>query len=173
MAKVRTLSRQFMSDHPRAGQPTFFVEKFLNSMHVEFYRVNYYELLKVINPDVDSMILFYFFESLNIGIFDKKSHTIRNGNHFKTGDLISIRCWSGKPYKSKQIKLVPDIAVVKTYEAMIISGNLMINGQTYDHDIVSIANNDGLSENDFINWFDFDKDFTGQIICWDNETEYA
>ncbi len=151
MAKVRTLSRQFLHGHPKKGQPTYFVEKFLNAMKVEYRGRNYLQLLQSLNPEVD---VIPFFESLDSSIKDSKLHTIRGGDHFKVGDFVSIRCWSGKPYKDKQIKLLPDIAVVKTYLFNIDNINY----------IEKVSYNDGLSHKDFVSWFP--KKFNGQIICW-------
>jgi hypothetical protein len=158
MAKIRTLSRKFLQGHPKVGQPTYFVEKFLNCLRINYRSENYLELLKVINPDKEVET---FYHSLNQNIIDTKSHTIRHGNHFKTGDLISIRCWANRPYKDKQIKLIPDIAVVKTFEFDINDNKIDLNILSY---------NDGLCRRDFEDWFP--SQMKGQIICWDNEIQY-
>ena len=38
MPKVRTLSRTFLKGHPRAGEPTYFMEKVYNSLYPEQIR---------------------------------------------------------------------------------------------------------------------------------------
>lgn len=158
-----------MSGHPRAGQDTHFVEKFLNAMNVDYTNANYLELLNTLNPDYNCND---FFHSLKENVFTSKYHTCRGGNHFKTGDLISIRVWSGAAYKSKQIKLLPDIAVTNTYDLyMNKKCQAYINRKTVA-DITLLANNDGLSVQDFKDWFNSKKIMIGQIISWTNKIKY-
>lgn len=44
MAKVITFSRQFPSYHPKAGQPTYFVEKVLRSVCEDMEHIRRYEV---------------------------------------------------------------------------------------------------------------------------------
>ena len=125
-----------------------------------------------------------------------KKHTIRAGHRWKAGDMFSPRQWSGKPYRSRQIKLFSDMEVKKVYDVRIVPkpkkervdgmlfvplvyikrryGASMLSDTTWElvpsNTTELIAKNDGLSIKDFIHWFD--KDFEGQIISWSNDVEY-
>jgi hypothetical protein len=152
MAKVLILSQVFPTYHPRAGQLTGFVHKFLSSLPSK----------------KETAVLFGF----DLGLIPKK-HTIRSGNRFKPGDFFSPRIWLGKPYRSKQIKLVPDVEVLKTYKFEIINGIIYLNDIIVPHGIVKhIAMNDGLTMDDFYAWFQYPKPFSGQIIVWDESIKY-
>ncbi len=171
-----------MSDHPRSGQDTHFVEKFLNTMNVDYTDPKYLLLLEDLNPlvSVDE-----FWESLESEVLDHKYHTCRAGNHFKPGDMISIRVWSDMPYKSKQIRLLPDLSVAMTYDLQIKNRSIFISDRELCHipedgssilghwQLSQLCINDGLSMDDFVKWFKFPKEFNGQIICWTDKVNYA
>lgn len=169
MSKVIIFSRQFPAYHPKAGQPTYFVEKFLQSF---VYAPD--------NPHVLAELLGY--ESADIFLdklyrFNPKHHTIRAGYRFKAGDYFSPRVWSGKPYRSKQIVIAPDTKILKVWNIAIewdfllesYHWNVFEVGKT---DIATIAKNDGLSEEDFESWFPEKEEFDGQIICWNENINY-
>ena len=148
MSKVITFSREFPKYHPKAGQPTFFVEQIYNSLLSKNNLMDY-----------------------SSGV---KKHTIRKGNRWKVGDKFSPRVWSGKPYKSKQFILCEDIEIKKIYQIRIWRESLLIwrfyiNGEIIsDPKITELAKNDGLSYRDLLDWFNVpvEKNFEGQIICW-------
>ena len=168
MAKVITFSRTFPAYHPKAGQPTYFVEAFYKSLY-EFGGVPV--LLENFNHDIRSTGF-------------SKHHTIREGHRFKKGDFFSPRVWgtninpkSGRsgPYHSKQIRLAPDTEILEVWDIIIdqfknihIRGNEFILSQKEEE---ILANNDGLSFNDFFQWFD-KVPFEGQIICWKENIKY-
>ena len=109
-------------------------------------------------------------------ILGVKKHTIRKGNRWKVGDKFSPRVWSGKPYHSKHIILCKDIEIKKIWSfAADGGGYFYLNGEQLD--VTSelqalIPLNDGLSSEDFLNWFPVNKAFEGQIICWDDNINY-
>jgi hypothetical protein len=189
MSKVLTFSRQFPAYHPKAGQPTFFVEKIIeyiwDNTDNDIYN-NVPEAIYHLNPNLPEKILDEFLDCLFDNIRLWKSHTIRAGSRFKVGDKFSPRVWSGKPYRSKQVIIAPDIEVMKTWEIYIeqIKENdgdigllFWINGAMQNMPI-DIAKNDGLERNDFVDWFTLSADFkkrkvfTGQIICWNEKINY-
>lgn len=167
MAKVRTLSRRFLSGHPRAGEPTYFVEKFWKGLrtigysHPKYFFEELPNLSKVFNEEQYKKVT-------------PKLHTIREGKHFKEGDYFSPRVWSGAPYNSKQIIIAPDVRIKKTYDIRIYRQGLLnwlfyIDGRLLSSSEVSVlAANDGLSHIDFLHWFNIPVESTmeGQIICW-------
>lgn len=145
MSKVITFSRYFMKGHPRKGEPTLFVEKLCASINKPL-------------PGYENIT--------------PKYHTIRKGNRFKVGDMFSSRIWSGKPYRSKQLIICPDLKVEKIFSFEISNNEYLLNGQVLTlRKLTEIANNDGLDVDDFECWFNI-KQFNGQIICWNKDIIY-
>ncbi len=197
MARVITFSRTFPAHHPKAGEPTYFVEKFWKSLwdqdkahDIHYFQEPYDELFHPWGKDL-----------LNVHRFTGKHHTIRAGDRWKAGDYFSPRVWgtdvnpkSGKsgPYHSKQITIGPDIEIKKVWDFEIepvlmknvnpgdlyvfikINGqNRWCNASIPDSGLVDrLAINDGLSVENFKAWFKWGKPFKGQIICWNEQIEY-
>lgn len=158
MSKVITFSRVFPSYHPKAGQPTYFVEKICKSLHIKGNRF-----------DINDSI----FDEGIYNLIDPKNHTIRAGHHVKPGDFIRPSVWSGKPYASKQIIIGPDIEIKKTwdFDKDLLGGEFRLNGlELHPAQLEVIAKNDGLTLGELMSWFK--KPFTGQIICWSKNVEY-
>lgn len=175
-----TFSRTFPSYHPKAGQPTFFVEKFINSMFE----------LKIKGYD-DLHFDYDLAESFdNLG---SKHHTIRAGHRFKVGDKFSPRVWgndvnpkSGRrgAYHSKQIIIAPDVEVKQIFDVCIWRGDgvyvgLSVNNEAKQLLVNSVVSrNDGLELKDFEDWFCLEPKFKktnwfdGQIICWNENVNY-
>lgn len=175
MSRVMTFSRVYPSYHPKAGQPTYFVEKIWNSIGFK----NAIEDEGVFNKvhsltgyDVD--FIQRFFDTLGHDV-NKKHHTIRYGHRWKEGDWFSPRVWSGKPRRSLQITFAPDIQVKKVWSFSIALDGLYVDQQRYlilSGLIKDVAANDGLDLDDFLDWFRYPKRFDGQIICWNESIEY-
>ncbi len=168
MSKVITFSTAFPKYHPKAGQPTYFVERLHKSLD------GYREIERLeVTPD-----LMPFFNFAEYGNCDPKHHTIRSGNRWKVGDKFSPRIWSEIPYQSKQIIIAPDIEIKKIYDFYIdpLSGDYVLDGFPVKIDKLKIiATNDGFTElDDFELWFKLKKGeyFYGQIICWNDEIDY-
>ena len=167
MAKVITFSQKFPSYHPKAGQPTYFVEAFYKSLFV----------MKCLPKELE--------ESFNHEVFLNgmtKHHTVRSGNRFKKGDFFSPRVWgtdvnpkSGKSgaYHSKQIILSHDTEIMNVWDIEINEATeISINGKFISYGWeVELANNDGLSWQEFNDWF-VKLPFKGQIICWNDAVSY-
>jgi len=167
MSKVITFSRVFPKYHPKAGQPTGFIEKIFHSIY----------------KDKPSM----FFDAklgniwLDPHLTGEKHHTIRNGNRWKVGDKFSPRVWSDKPYNSKQIILSEDLEIKQIYQIRIwrespLNWRIYINGEIISAPKISeLAANDGLSHRDLLDWFNVpvEKNFEGQIICWSDAVSYG
>jgi len=165
MSRVIIFSRNFPAYHPRKGEPTYFVEKILIGLGAKniFHNIQDLDQLQILTAEV-------------------KGHTIRKGNRWKVGDKFSPRVWSGKPYASKQIIIAPDIEVKKVWDIYMVWGgyNFFIStkGQDKPISVDMAAKNDGLVTEDFINWFCVTKksrkggNFSGQIICWNENINY-
>ncbi len=178
MSKVITFSTKFPSYHPKAGQPTYFVEKFISSLDIMNGGIRF---------DISQQVS-GFFDSNQYLKCKPKWHTIRKGNRWKVGDKFSPRIWgtdinpkSGRSgaYHSKQIILSPDVEIKKTWDFKINGGEFMINDKIYGGEseapfelLELIAENDGLDRHDLMAWFKYPKPFYGQIICWDESINY-
>lgn len=178
MSKVITFSRTFPVYHPKAGQPTFFVEKLYNSVLFDTDGMDF---------DIGESINEFYEKNPN----DKKHHTIRKGNRWKVGDKLSPRYWgdninekSGRsgPYQSNQIIIASDIEVKKVWGFEInekkeiwVGGKRIVRQDCVSEKIGTlraIAINDGLSFDDLLKWFQYPKIFSGQIICWNESINY-
>ncbi len=173
--KVLTCSRHFPKGHPRQGESTWFVEKILS---VVLRNANGRLNLDDINAAIRLLVNDFFI----IDGDHNKYHTIRAGNRFKPGDMASLRVWSDKPYRSKQIEFAQvevkkvwgiEINVIQTCPVILIANKLL----TYEAG-KELAANDGLLLTDFISWFSIhpkkkEQTFTGQIICWSDAIEYG
>lgn len=95
-----------------------------------------------------------------------KKTTIRDSiNWFKhNGKEIEIRKWSGKPYNSSQISIAKKKVEVKRIKIEFDKGRAFIDGRLKP--IEEVANNDGLTIDQFRSWFKADKNpvFEGSII---------
>jgi len=190
MSKVITFSTKFPSYHPKAGQPTNFVEKIWESLDKNYYSTSEvtFNMVHSLTGGDESFIQ-EFFNTLSVQHLSPKHHTIRSGNRWKVGDRFSPRIWgndvnpkSGRsgPYHSKQIIIAPDIEIKKVWDITIYRNHenptdfvCLIhtpNGDLYPS-IAKLSENDGLEISDFKDWFK-DEVFTGQIICWNENINY-
>lgn len=173
MSKVVTFSRVFPAYHPKAGQPTYFVEQIYNSI----YKLKTGDWSDAIDLDGTGRSYVVELDHLQKGV---KNHTIRVGDRFKVGDKFSPRIWSGKPYTTKQIIIAPDIEIKKIWKFEIRESDLFIDGVLifdrvtidYHTQLGTLAKNDGLSTDDLLDWFQYPKPFKGQIICWNENIVY-
>lgn len=184
--KYIMFSRQYPKGHPCAGEPTFFPEKIINNRLQEFGLGGLvaYCNMDTVYPDLFDWGL------VNEPSIDhlSKGHTIRPGRRWKKGEQFSPRVWSGLPYRSKQVAFLPPLTIVDVFDIKIsytgygssivvwLGNNLLLmsplQSSTGDSKYtrvskfdLKIAQNDGLSANDWIAWFP--NHFTGQMICWD------
>lgn len=180
MSKVITFARSFPAYHPKAGQQTDFVRKlwkgFVESELISISKAS--ELSRETGlGDLNFVDVArkYMYNSDH-----PKFHTIRAGSRWKAGEYFSPRVWSGKPYNSPQIIIAPDIKIEKVWDVLIdghkrrmnvsISGK-KDNGYRTLIPLSDVAKNDGLTNEDFEDWFN-KTPFIGQVICWNKNIEY-
>lgn len=171
MSKVRTFSRTFPVGHLNQGKPTFFVEKILNSLEVDFSSEGYMDYLLKLNDNNISIgklsiqDIKTFWSSL-VETSKTKNHTIRNGFNIVLGEYISPRVWSKKPYYSPQIIFYDDIKVKELKEFKKDGlGNWILDGQKLSiPERISLSKGDGLDYHDMLSWFK--KEIHGQLIIW-------
>jgi len=135
---VIIVSEKFMKGHPKAGEPTHFVDKILNEEKIHTIREN--------GP-----------------LWEKRIKEVQAGRA-----VLSLRVWTGKPYRSKQkevLKLTKfdgvgvqqlDFKDTGPYVDFLIPMNPKTS-------IPILANNDGLETHDFMFWFQ-GKGFTTPFV---------
>ena len=133
---VLMLSREFPKTHPRAGEPTDFKTKKEEGVKKHTFRGN-------------------------VELWEHRSEEINAGRA-----ILSVRQWSGKPYEpgSHQIEISRHTKL-GTQRVTLNFGapwNRFISvhqdgGDIHYPTIVDVAQNDGLSFDDFVSWFQADK----------------
>jgi len=173
LSKVITFSRQFPVTHPKAGKETNFVEQILNSINIDYRDAEYVKQLEELNPQLNRHLVFDFWTTLNTKIENKKGHTIRAGQRFEALEIFTPRVWSAKPYGSKQIIIAPEMQIAKTFTFEMDYDKILVQKKWLDFfEINAVSKNDGLEYQDFLDWFKFPGNFTGQAIVWDKTIEY-
>ena len=172
---VLIISEYFPAKHPRAGQPTGFEEKIKNALDSADQNMSCMECKEKWWGDCKTCAAGGHFPRK-----EEKLHTIRENyelwkrriDEVNTGNaVLSVRKWSGKPRQSKQVELFrfdkdSGIGVQKLQwicariETAIISPSINDNcmfeaiapGESL-YNTREICRNDGLSEQDFRDWF--------------------
>lgn len=119
------ISQTFPLTHPRGGEATNFKESIKEHSKIHTLRGNF-------------------------EYWEKRFKSIEAGE----AELI-IKAWTGKPYKSKQIELFrfskTDGIGIQKFEWT--SEGIYIDEKPTKLQINQIANSDGLSKQDFVDWF--------------------
>lgn len=164
---VITISKRFPTGHNRAGDLTFFHETLSNALH------NTEATLTVDDADDTS-----------IQIYERKIHTIRANYPLWTKRIaevergeacLSIRQWTDKPYRSKQVeiaRLTKDDGV-GIQQLSFPGGDMSAPTVKADKrvmlDLDELSRNDGLSWSDWYSWFKgYDLTQTMAIIHFTN-----
>ena len=139
---VITLSRHFLANHKRAGEETHFKEKFILGQGLTDY-------------DTPSMAKIHTIRA-NYPLWEKRIKEVQDGHA-----VLSIRQWTGKPYRSKQVEIarltadngigIQKLSFDKDRDGVPSLKYFNINGKYIDREI--LANNDGLSKEDWQEWF--------------------
>lgn len=163
------ISTHFPAYHPKAGQPTHFIEKIWSSL----LRINEHWYSQFL-PGYGAAWQLYQKTA-------PKFHTIRVGDKWKVGDVIVPWSWEGKPYKSKWVRFTPEdelgIPVERLWNISKAGDLFVFDGHVINKSLTltDIASNDGLEEKDFIDWFapaGKNEVWEGQIICWNANVRY-
>ena len=85
----------------------------------------------------------------------EKLHTIRANvkGHFKAGEKVSVRQWSGKPYATKQLQIGTDVIGIEPVRIVNASNGLHAFVGDERINVQDLIRNDGLTHNDFRDWF--------------------
>lgn len=128
---VITLSKKFPATHKRHGEPTYFWERFSSP---SFTR-----------PKLHTI-------RANFDLWYKRFEKIAAGEA-----CLSVREWTGAPYRSKQKELArltrEDGIGIQCLNFANLYGcdRYIVDG--YDVALSHLATNDGLSPNDWLDWF--------------------
>lgn len=133
------LSTKFAKEHPKAGESTEFVEKVERKEKIHTIRKNY-------------------------EYWRKRFEKINNGKAY-----LSLRTWTGTPYKSKQkefLKLYNTDGIgIEKLETLPFGNHVE---ETVWIEKVELAKNDGLTYKDFKDWFNNPQDEPYGIIHFTN-----
>jgi len=191
MARHIKFSRTYPAHHPKAGQPTYFVEKFLRS---------FIEAEDLSNDFESEYVDYYLERSIELSLdyvlkHEPKHHTIRSGHRWKKGDYFQPSVWgndinpkSGRsgPYHSKSISIAPPTLITDVYDfkmsarLWIDECEFFLNHQFLNiKELTQVALNDGLDVLDLVYWFagkgqanSKRKSFDGQVIIWNEKIKY-
>lgn len=160
------ISTKYPAYHPKAGQDTYFDIKLKNSLSGH-----------------DQAILEYYdkdFNKTKMLITGRKIHTIRENytlwseriKQVQEGKaVLSIRIWRGQPYKSKQREIVritkdnhPAVEFVVFCNDTAEVSERLSSLKSYPVNLEELANNDGLTIEDFKAWFKNKIVWSGAII---------
>ena len=137
---VITLSQTFPATHPRAGEPTGFSHK----------------VTAACNKWGDHQLKLHTIRA-NYPFWKKRFDEIERGEA-----CLSIRQWSGKPYRSKQIEIArltkEDGIGIQKLEFLefdpAFKDGIWISGKTFSQSHKEcLAENDGMSYKDWQDWF--------------------
>lgn len=125
---VLQLANTFPLKHRSEGQETFFRQNFLSGRKIHTIRTGY----------------------------EKWRHNIDKVNN--GGYCISVRRWSGLPFKSKQEEIRKLVSVgyqriSMSYDHESKTLRAVIDGKPYMGDVKLLAKNDGLKWEDFVDYF--------------------
>lgn len=102
-----------------------------------------------------------------------KCQTIRKAARCKAGDTLSLRRWTGKPYRSKQ-EILREAIVEKVLPCVIADGWIDVDGRLYTGvDADSFAMRDGFAgATELWDWFaaTYGEPIAGEVIMWSNPT---
>lgn len=129
---VLTVSRYFPTTHKRKGEPTHFVEKILENFEPTIFI-----------PKIHTI-------RSNYDLWAKRIKEVQEGKA-----ILSIRYWSGKPYNSKQVEFCQlDQNSGCGVQKLQFDGSILfpfIN--SHQPSVKRLSGNDGLSLEDFKEWF--------------------
>ena len=149
---ILTLSKNFPKTHKRAGESTDFIEKLVCSLSCPGE-------CAICDIDQTKFKKIHTIRS-NFDLWSKRIEQVQKGEA-----ILSIRYWSGKPYNSPQIKILElDQDSGIGVQAIVFPDNSLFNSTICGPEfpkstgykganISELSKNDGLSIDDFREWF--------------------
>jgi hypothetical protein len=136
---VIILSKTFPVNHQKAGQKTDFALKFAKGQLGTQYHLNKIHTIRN-----------------NYELWEKRFEKINKGEA-----VLSVRQWTGKPYISKQVEIAnlskKDGIGIQCLDFNILPA-LRIDNKSFCFLLqASLASNDGLHYDDWVDWFDLNN----------------
>ncbi len=135
---VLLISQRFPAYHPRKGEPTRFLEMLTDDSNRKIHTLR-----------------------RNCVLWEQRIREINEGKA-----VLSVRYWSGKPYRTPQVELMRLTGNEVGFQKIQIDPAFGFFIDDYDSNLQTpeLAKNDGLSVPDFIRWFNNDFDEPIAII---------
>ena len=135
---ILTFSRVFPASHSKAGQPTGFEDKRKAGTKIHTIRAD------------------------KKGVWRKAEKAINSGRKY-----LSERVWTGRPYNSVQrefetLERIGLQTITMTYSSEDAMPQAWVDGKQVSVEI--LAKNDGLSTEDFVEWFFGTKLYSGNVF---------
>lgn len=135
---ILTFSRVFPASHSKAGQPTGFEDKRKEGSKIHTIRAD------------------------KKGVWRKAEQAINSGRKY-----LSERVWTGRPYNSEQreferLERIGLQSITMTYSADDALPQAWVDGKPVS--VEALAKNDGLSTEDFVEWFFGTKLYQGNVF---------
>lgn len=192
-------SRKYPATHPKKGQPTHFVEKIWTGIIGDLQLQDYVaddSISQMIISNYVSMNLEPKLHTIRNGKKWKVGDVIipcvweLDGGLYKKGnkkinfapELEILKIWDftiikNFNYEEMCIWIQNDESTVFTVSHFSIKNSVMYSPPESVAKFRDLCKNDGLSEDDFINWFQRiltkkKNRFSGQILCWNKDVEY-
>lgn len=143
---VITLSKKFPSGHIRAGEPTYFWEKFIKGQGN--YSCIYRDFWETTTPKIHTI-------RANYPLWEQRFAEIERGDA-----CLSVRQWTGMPYRSKQVEIGcltarDGIGIqMLSFPGGDISAPITSGRRRKLLNLDDLSRNDGLSYSDWYKWFD-------------------
>jgi hypothetical protein len=151
---VLTVSRYFPATHPRKGEPTYFPEKIqIGIMGSEKFN-------ELHDNDCAGFLPKLHTCRANYPLWKKRIEQVQAGEA-----ILSIRYWSGKPYNSPQVEICQldkdsgigvqmlDMSIFQSHNMAFVNNYTLTYSNSIQLSVSDLCNNDGLSLQDFKNWF--------------------
>lgn len=169
--KIKTyvimVSRTFPAYHPKKGQPTFFEDKILRALNLSPFPDH-------VAIDIDPKV--HTFRG-NLPLWQKRIKEVQEGRA-----ILSLRYWSGSPYNYQRDGSKPiEFAQLDKESGVGVQEAIYQSEFEHPYDGVAIkceggifrdfpfyltAENDGLSQRDFTDWFEKGKyDLKEPMAC--------
>jgi hypothetical protein len=108
-----------------------------------------------------------FIEAVRKG---EKTQTIRKTARCKPGDALSLRRWTGKPYRSKQ-EIIGEVKCTSVQQVVINQGSIVVDGWVEEDEgpLSRLAQYDGFDNwIAMVEWFRavHGLPFCGELIKW-------
>ncbi len=161
---VLIIGKSFQKGHPKAGLPTDFKKKLMLA----------HEEKTEVTVSTSVSMLGWFHTGYQMEYDNGKIHTVRDNmdrwqrivDEVNAGTAeLALREWSGMPYNSKQVEILrfgKGSIGIQLFNIEYEDGEPTVWVDGHMVNVKTFANNDGLSEKDFLDWFPVN--FTGCVL---------